>query len=63
MTHSIDTDSIPGTVTLIGEDHDGSSPHAGNTDIILVPTPSADPEDPLNWSKPRKYLAIACICV
>jgi hypothetical protein len=55
--------SLPGTVTLIGMDDQGHSVHVGNTDVILVPTPSADPEDPLNWTTRRKYLAITCICV
>lgn len=35
------------------------SQHArGNKDIVLVPQPSTDPEDPLNWSPRRKGLAI-----
>ncbi|GAQ39300.1 sugar transporter [Aspergillus niger] len=37
----------PGTVTL--EDIHGSS-------VVLFPTPSDDPDDPLNWSKARKAL-------
>ncbi|GAT19899.1 sugar transporter [Aspergillus luchuensis] len=37
----------PGTVTL--EDIHGSS-------VVLFPTPSNDPDDPLNWSKARKAL-------
>lgn len=27
-------------------------------DIVLVPKPSSDPEDPLNWTRKRKLLAI-----
>ncbi|GKZ20275.1 hypothetical protein AbraIFM66951_001392 [Aspergillus brasiliensis] len=37
----------PGTVTL--EDIHGSN-------VVLFPTPSDDPDDPLNWSKARKTL-------
>ncbi|RAL06111.1 MFS general substrate transporter [Aspergillus ibericus CBS 121593] len=37
----------PGTITL--ED-------VHSTRVILFPTPSADPDDPLNWSKARKTL-------
>ena len=38
--------------------HDGR--HA---DIVLVPAPSNDPDDPLNWSRRRKALASACMCM
>lgn len=31
-----------------------------HTDIILVPTPSGDGDDPLNWSGRRKALSSAC---
>ncbi|KAF2099206.1 MFS general substrate transporter [Rhizodiscina lignyota] len=32
-------------------------------DVVLVPAPSSDPDDPLNWSPRRKALAITCMCV
>jgi len=51
----------PGTVTLVdltGEIHAKHSSKA--KEIILVPTPSADPNDPLNWSKWRKWRATMC---
>ena len=35
----------------------------GQTDIILVPSPSEDPEDPLNWTFQRKALATSCVVV
>lgn len=47
-----DTMLPPGTVHLVREQHD---------DIILVPQPSADPDDPLNWSKRRKSLNIGLV--
>ena len=28
-------------------------------DVVLVPAPSSDPDDPLNWSKRRKWLSTA----
>jgi hypothetical protein len=28
--------------------------HDGDKDIILIPQPSSDPDDPLNWSTLRK---------
>lgn len=57
----------PGTVRLIdmGGNLD-SSKHAegkGEQDIILVPHPSEDPEDPLNWTFKRKILATSCVLV
>lgn len=30
--------------------------HAETKEIILIPTPSRDPNDPLNWSVPIRYL-------
>ncbi|EEP77921.1 conserved hypothetical protein [Uncinocarpus reesii 1704] len=54
------TDLVPGTVHLVD-----ISGEAANTkhekDIVLVPRPSADPEDPLNWSRRRKLLQVAMI--
>ncbi|KAJ9296688.1 hypothetical protein DTO271G3_4887 [Paecilomyces variotii] len=35
----------------------------GDQDIILVPTPSDDPDDPLNWSPRRKLLSTICVNV
>lgn len=29
--------------------------------IMLIPTLGKDPNDPLNWSKGRKYLMLACV--
>ncbi|KAK8220308.1 major facilitator superfamily domain-containing protein [Phyllosticta capitalensis] len=52
-------DIVPGTVHLVDTQHEMRSRHLeGNKDIVLVPQPSNDPEDPLNWSPSRKALAI-----
>lgn len=32
-------------------------------DIVLVPKPSNDPDDPLNWSPRRKMLSTSCMCM
>lgn len=60
MAPFVDTanEFVPGTVQLVdvGENADN-----GKTDIVLVPKPSADPEDPLNWSRNRKMLAMAMV--
>ncbi|RFU24082.1 hypothetical protein B7463_g12253, partial [Scytalidium lignicola] len=52
-------ENVPGTVHLVDLDHNMSTAHLGETgDIVLVPSPSADPEDPLNWNPGRKRLAV-----
>ncbi|KAM0541585.1 hypothetical protein ACHAPJ_013187 [Fusarium lateritium] len=58
----VDTGSMnpwpPGTVLL--EDPNSSSSHRG---VILQPRPTQDPNDPLNWSKGRKYLNFLIVCI
>ncbi|KXH55448.1 major facilitator superfamily transporter [Colletotrichum salicis] len=54
----------PGTTRLIDVDGSVISKHASGSDeadIILIPRPSEDPEDPLNWTKKRKWLATSCV--
>lgn len=56
----------PGTVRLIDADGQLHHKHAagnGQRDILLVPRPSEDPEDPLNWTYKRKVLATVCVVV
>ncbi|KAL7915349.1 major facilitator superfamily protein [Trichoderma velutinum] len=47
---------VPGTVHLV----DLAGATAGGV-LELIPRPSDDPEDPLNWSRRRKYLAVAMV--
>ncbi|KAL4977778.1 kinase-like domain-containing protein [Aspergillus desertorum] len=56
-------DAIPGTFTLIDENHVLTTRHleSGEGDIVLVPEPSDDPDDPLNWSPRRKLLSTVCV--
>lgn len=56
---------VPGTVHLVDMEGTMHAKHAkgGQRDIVLVPAPSQDPEDPLNWSPRRKLLATTCTCV
>lgn len=51
---------VPGTVHLIDVGGDMNARHleGSKKDIVLVPKPSSDPEDPLNWTRKRKLLAI-----
>lgn len=55
---------VPGTVQLIDIDGTARSKTVqenDTADIILIPTPTADPEDPLNWTFRRKMLSTSCI--
>ncbi|KAF2174058.1 hypothetical protein M409DRAFT_62222 [Zasmidium cellare ATCC 36951] len=64
MTNHTD-DIVPGTVHLInvaGQTLEGQHGVHGS-DIVLVPQPSKDPEDPLNWSQRRKFWALTMAIV
>jgi hypothetical protein len=54
----IEPDAIPGTIHLVDLEGTMHKAHASgsNSDVVLIPTPSADPDDPLNWSPRRKML-------
>jgi hypothetical protein len=60
----IDTSIIPGTTHLVDMHGNMHTTHdANNKEIVLIPTPSDDPEDPLNWPKGRKQLHMFCIAM
>lgn len=43
----LDTNAIPGTVHLVDLEGTMHTKHAKDlSDVVLVPTPSADPDDP-----------------
>ncbi|EFE40128.1 MFS transporter, putative [Trichophyton verrucosum HKI 0517] len=50
------TNMVPGTVQIVDLKGSLNVKHqeGGKNDIILVPQPTNDPNDPLNWSKLRK---------
>ncbi|KAK1048601.1 hypothetical protein LTR74_017511 [Friedmanniomyces endolithicus] len=60
---------VPGTATLedLTEPHTGTPHHAnvkhGKDGIILVPQPSDDPRDPLNWPLWRRDLITGILCL
>jgi hypothetical protein len=62
MAMDPDVATVPGTVHLVDLEHTLLARHAGNGtgDIVLVPTPSDDPDDPLNWTPRRKLIATMC---
>ncbi|CAG8960227.1 hypothetical protein HYFRA_00012745 [Hymenoscyphus fraxineus] len=53
---------IPGTVHLVDLEGLVDAQHASGTikDVVLIPTPSNDPNDPLNWTPRRKLVSTAC---
>jgi hypothetical protein len=55
----LDETAIPGTVHLVDVEGILRAKHASgrNADVILVPAPSNDPDDPLNWSPRRKLIS------
>ncbi|KAH8667409.1 major facilitator superfamily transporter [Tricladium varicosporioides] len=58
----VEDKSAPGTVQLIDADGHMHVKHSEAAhDVVLVPLPSDDPEDPLNWSKKRKLLQTSCM--
>lgn len=60
----IDQNVVPGTVHLVDLEHNMTTKHSkGNKEIVLIPTPSDDPDDPLNWSPRRKALSTFCLAV
>lgn len=60
----VNTEAIPGTLHLVDEQGVFLGKHdKGNQDIVLNPTPSDDPNDPLNWTPRRKYMSMFCVVV
>lgn len=55
-------DDVPGTILLWdAAETPNALSHEGQ--VVLQPQPSSDPEDPLNWSRSRKSLAIGMVYV
>lgn len=56
---------VPGTIHLVDIQGTLRAKHAsgGQNDVVLIPAPSDDPDDPLNWSAKRKLLSTASIAM
>lgn len=52
---------IPGTIHLVDLEGTMNVRHEEGDDIVLVPQPTEDPEDPLNWGKWRKKRLALCL--
>ena len=59
-------DFVAGTVHLVDLEGIMRAKHAsgaGKKDVVLVPAPSSDPDDPLNWTPRRKLMSTVCVNV
>lgn len=52
---SIDPEYIPGTEKIVTGDNKGGISLLKDDDVVLLPAPTLSPNDPLNWSRWRKY--------
>lgn len=62
LSEPLEDIAVPGTVHLVDLEGTLAAKHAkgGIQDVVLIPTPSNYPDDPLNWSPRRKALSTAC---
>lgn len=51
---------IPGTVQQVDLNHSLRLNNKEQEDIVLIPRPSSHFDDPLNWSRYRKFLNSTC---
>lgn len=58
-----DTVRVPGTIHLVDLEGTMDVRHEEGDDIVLVPQPTDDPEDPLNWTKWRKRHLAICLMI
>ncbi|KAF4777738.1 hypothetical protein HER10_EVM0006702 [Colletotrichum scovillei] len=62
MTNTTITFDIPGTVQLVDTQGVLDVKHGSDhTNIVLVPQPSSDPNDPLSWTRKRKTFNISWV--
>ncbi|RVX73564.1 hypothetical protein B0A52_02452 [Exophiala mesophila] len=59
-THHLHTEVVPGTVHLVDLAGTLRVKHqeGGDKEIVLLPQPTAEYDDPLNWSRRRKLLSV-----
>ncbi len=58
----IDYDAVPGTSFLVDLDQKNEN-NENEKNVVLIPTPSDDPNDPLNWTRARKWMQLFSIIV
>jgi MFS family permease len=58
-----DEEFLPGTSRLVEDfDHAQTSHLKKHGEIVLSPQPTNSPNDPLNWSQPRRYWHFLLLC-
>lgn len=60
--------AVPATVILDERAQDGiaslsSLKRSGEVQVVLVPQPTDDPNDPLNWTQFEKYVVFLILCM
>lgn len=61
IIHEVDEEWVPGTVYIVDVDHSLAVQHNGASDIVLIPQPSENPNDPLLWSRWKKEFQFAIL--
>lgn len=61
VQHGEVTELIPGTELLVDLEYRLGKAH-DRKNIVLIPSPSGNPDDPLNWSNSRKWVAMSIVC-
>lgn len=58
--HEDDAAPVPGTVHLVDLDGTMRAKHAKGSDVVLVPAPSRDPDDPVGLppASPKRILTV-----
>ncbi|SCU99756.1 LAMI_0G00606g1_1 [Lachancea mirantina] len=62
MIAELNYEAIPGNSHLVDIGEKTATGEVKN-EIVLIPTPSDDVNDPLNWTPLRKWTAVACVLV
>ncbi|KAG7891939.1 hypothetical protein KL925_001884 [Ogataea polymorpha] len=63
ISEEAENEWVPGTVHLVDVDHTLNVEHNGNSDVVLIPQPTKDPNDPLRWSRPKKEFQYAILWI
>ncbi|SCU89875.1 LADA_0F00254g1_1 [Lachancea dasiensis] len=62
MAPTIDYSAIPGNSHLVTVNEHKKNGEQ-RAEVILIPAPSDDPDDPLNWTPIRKWVSVACVLI
>ena len=60
LEHQLHVDIVPGTEVMVDVGNLHFVKSSAKADRVLVPQPSSDPHDPLNWSTFWKFSTLTC---